>query len=338
MSHEAVTCEAVEAALIEGRSIDAYANHVAGCPACRGLISMTHQIHDAVAETPHTAGQKPQWLAELHARRARRRKQLAWTTGSLAATACVALVAMRPWSSSATKPAVAEVEAPRAQVHDEPPATAPRDTSPTPTPGFPGFPRPSWVISDVPMSGYCTDRGPIQCVGVSSYRLTKDDGRSEARDVALEAVSLHVALLLKSEFFTQKVRPAYEPSRRALRAAYDAANDDRDAYRRLADALHRAAVALTTDAGNALPPRESDWYFEEYAAADGKGTELMVWVRYDLSATQLEAIVGIYRDEREKLDRRVVTAFPLLAFPFDDFRGGVLPVDGPVTRDAVLPR
>ncbi|HVK85150.1 MAG TPA: hypothetical protein VM513_13630 [Kofleriaceae bacterium] len=349
MSAEDVTCEAIEAAVIDGRSITAYADHIAGCPACQGLITITHQIHDTVAVTPHTAGQKPQWLAELHARRARRRKVLAWTAGGLAAAAGVtALLVIQPWSSPTMIAEVAEdhplpLQEPTVPAQEARPATAPRDTPPSPPPGVG---RPAWVTSDTPFTGYCigeraealraSDVG-ISCVGTSSYRFTKDDGRSEARDVALEAVSLRVAERIETQFFTEKVRPAYEPAFRALHDAYDKANDDREAYRRLADARHRAAIALTRDAGASLPLREADWYWEEYPATDGKGTEFMVWVRYDLGADQIGQLIQAYEAARVRDNQHVVSAFPLLAFPFDGFRGGDLPADGPVTREAVLP-
>ena len=85
-----------------------------------------------------------------------------------------------------------------------------------------------------------------------------------------------------------------------------------------------------------MPPIHSDWYWEEYPAEDGKGTEFLVWVRYDFDSNLLGQLIERYEVVRFRDGKRVVSAFPLLAFPFDGFRGGELPADGPVTPEAIL--
>jgi HlyD family secretion protein len=94
MSTDHDTCASFEDALIAGTLTNEQQVHAASCARCQGVIAMTMSIKDAIADVPVPAGQRPQWIAETHARVARRRKRLAWGGAGLAFAATAAMVWM----------------------------------------------------------------------------------------------------------------------------------------------------------------------------------------------------------------------------------------------------
>ena len=209
----------------------------------------------------------------------------------------------------------------------------------------PTFTRPDWITSDVPGSGYCHDMvNRLVCVGVSSYRTSREDGVGEANDAALDELVNTVGLKINQPFFRDNVEPEYGPARRKALGALQAAVQNRSA-----DAKSQAAYAQTTDAirttrkqvvaalqasgGAGVPAQRADWYWEEYANDVGKtGTEFLVFVRYDISADSLHALVEKYSTVVPALDASAMTAFPALAWSRPSFAGGAVVVAGGTGR------
>jgi hypothetical protein len=93
-----VTCDAVQDTLVTGALGDLDHQHITGCATCKGWIQMTESIGTELSEVPAVAGQRPQWIAELHARSARRRKRVVWGSVALglATSAALAILLLRP--------------------------------------------------------------------------------------------------------------------------------------------------------------------------------------------------------------------------------------------------
>ncbi|MBA3541567.1 MAG: hypothetical protein H0T79_18280 [Deltaproteobacteria bacterium] len=214
-------------------------------------------------------------------------------------------------------------------------ATAPVVATQTPvvTPPVtppPAFQRPDWLVSDVPSSAYCQDLiNRLMCVGVSSYRPTRDEAVSEANEAALEELVSAVGLKISDARFREEIMPAYSEVRAKALAALQAADLDRTsaAYAAAADvvgkARKRVVELLQVTGGAAVPAQRTDWYWEEYSAKMG-GTEVLVFVRYDISLDAMKVLVDKYSTATPVLDSSVTTAFPALAWAFPDFTGGAL--------------
>jgi DNA-directed RNA polymerase subunit RPC12/RpoP len=194
----------------------------------------------------------------------------------------------------------------------------------------PTFERPSWIMSDVPSTAYCHDMiNRLMCVGVSSYRPTRDEAVAEASDAALEELVSVVGLKISDPFFRDTVVPGYGGVRaKALSAlqaadldhasaAYAAANDA------VAKARKRVVEVLHASGGAAVPTQRSDWYWEEYAAKKG-GTEALVFVRYDVTLDTVKALVEKYSATTPVVGSTAMTAFPALAWQYTDFTGGAM--------------
>jgi hypothetical protein len=201
-------------------------------------------------------------------------------------------------------------------------------TAPRPNPSLPA--RPAWITSDTPFTGYCTDGEPLRCVGVSLLRPSKELGRIDATEAALDALAAFAGERIQGGVFDDHVRPAYENVRQGLAvslAALATKGDnipvDDPIVRKLADARHRAAEVLRADVGSILPVLATDWYWEEYANEPGAGSSYIVYIEYAFNEAQLATLIETYTSEDTS---RVVAAFPLLAFAFDDFKGGLLDV------------
>lgn len=202
------------------------------------------------------------------------------------------------------------------------PAVAPK---PPPT-----FERPAWIMSDNPSSAYCHDMiNRMMCIGVSSYRPTRDEAVAEASDAALDELVNTVGLKISDPFFRETVMSSYAGARaRALSAlqatdleqtspAYAAAADE------VARARRRVTEILRASGGAAVPSQRSDWYWEEYAAKKG-GTESLVFIRYDVTLDAMKALVEKYSATTTVLGSAATTAFPALAWQFADFIGGAM--------------
>lgn len=192
-----------------------------------------------------------------------------------------------------------------------------------------GTPRPSWITSTTPASGYCTDlSNRIVCVGVSSPRPHREAARTEATHAALEALANTIALRIDAAVFRDHVRPLYADLRQLALADIDATSDDiqREGYERALQVVRRArmrvATALERTGGDAVPPQIGDWYWEEQESPAGREPDYLVFVRYDVSDAQASALVDRYGTPLEVLGAQVLTAFPSLGWRFSDVSEG----------------
>lgn len=199
-----------------------------------------------------------------------------------------------------------------------------------PRPPAPTFERPAWILSDVPSSAYCHDMiNRLMCIGVSSYRPTRDEAVAEASDAALEELVSAVGLKISEPFFRETVVAGYAGARaKALSALQAAELDQTSAAYAAADdvvtkARKRVVEVLHASGGAAVPSQRSDWYWEEYAAKKG-GTETLVFVRYDVTLDAIKALVEKYSAATPVAGSTVMTAFPALAWQYADFTGGAM--------------
>jgi DNA-directed RNA polymerase subunit RPC12/RpoP len=194
----------------------------------------------------------------------------------------------------------------------------------------PTFERPAWIMSDVPSSAYCHDMiNRLMCIGVSSYRPTRDEAVAEASDAALEELVSAVGLKISDPVFRETVITGYAGARaKALSALQSAELDQASAAYAAADELvikarKRVVEVLHASGGAAVPSQRSDWYWEEYAAKKG-GTEVLVFVRYDVTLDAVKALVEKYSAATPVNGSTAMTAFPALAWQSTDFTGGAL--------------
>ena len=193
------------------------------------------------------------------------------------------------------------------------------------------FHRPDWVLSDAPMSSFCNEQASrLVCVGVSSSNPNRNDAVVEATDAAVEELVNVVGLKISEPWFRTNALPAYTGVRaKALTKLQDAETSDQgpklaaaaDVVRK---ARHRVVEILQATGGPAVPAQRSDWYWEEYASEKGTGTEFLVFVRYDISLDTVTALVNTYSTITRIGGGAVMTAFPSLAWQFDDFAGGAI--------------
>jgi hypothetical protein len=199
-----------------------------------------------------------------------------------------------------------------------------------PRPAPPTFERPAWIMSDVPSSAYCHDMiNRLMCIGVSSYRPTRDEAVAEASDAALEELVSAVGLKISDPVFREAIITGYAGARaKALSALQAAELDQTSAAYAAADdvvtkARKRVVEVLHASGGAAVPSQRSDWYWEEYAAKKG-GTEALVFVRYDVTLDAIKALVDKYSAATPVNGSTAMTAFPALAWQYADFTGGAL--------------
>jgi DNA-directed RNA polymerase subunit RPC12/RpoP len=197
-------------------------------------------------------------------------------------------------------------------------------------PPAPTFERPGWILADVPSSAYCHDMiNRLMCVGVSSYRPTRDEAVAEANDAALEELVSTVGLKISEPFFRETVIPGYSGVRAKALSALQAAEMDQASAAYLAannviiEARKRVVEILHASGGAAVPAQRSDWYWEEYAAKKG-GTEVLVFVRYDVTLDAVKALVEKFSATTSVIGSTAMTAFPALAWQYADFTGGAL--------------
>jgi hypothetical protein len=201
------------------------------------------------------------------------------------------------------------------------------------TPQKPTFARPEWIMSDVPSSAYCHDViNRLMCVGVSSYRATRDEAVGEASDAALEELVSAVGLKIVDPMFQDTVIPGYSAARAKALSAMQAADLDRTtdaagaaawtaASEVVRAARKRVAETLQASGGVAVPTQRTDWYWEEYAGQGGK-KETLVFVRFDVSLDSVRALVEKYASTTPIAGSTAMTAFPALAWQYADFSGG----------------
>jgi hypothetical protein len=72
-----------------------------------------------------------------------------------------------------------------------------------------------------------------------------------------------------------------------------------------------------------MPKQHADLYWEKYEDK-GEQAEWLVYARYEISTAALRSMHRIYTDEKELAGGKVVTGFPLLAWGYSDYEGGVM--------------
>lgn len=190
--------------------------------------------------------------------------------------------------------------------------------------------RPAWITADTPSFAYCTDLiSRMSCVGVSPDSASIDEGREEARNAALEELINAVSIKLDAPLFEEHVRPQFADARRRALLAFDEVRGDRQsaeyerAYAVVQSARRRAAEAAIATGGQAMPVQQSGWYWEQYV----DGQEYRVFVRYDISLDAVRRLVETYTEPKDVGRGKVVTGFPLLAWAYPTFEGGVQVVE-----------
>jgi hypothetical protein len=193
------------------------------------------------------------------------------------------------------------------------------------------FQRPDWIVSDVPSSALCHDViNRLVCVGVSSYRATRADAVAEANDAALEELVNVVGLKISVPYFKDTVLAGYSDSRSKALSKLSAVDMDRNTPEYAAadeivrQSRKRVVEVLQASAGAAVPAQRSDWYWEEYTKEKGAGTEVLVFIRYDINLEAVKALVDKYSAMTPVGGGFAMTAFPALAWQFPDFTGGAV--------------
>jgi hypothetical protein len=249
----------------------------------------------------------------------RRRLYVALSLAVLAVGA-VALLLTKPWQK------------------DESPGSGSTTTATgaTPQPPLgPTFKRPEWIVSDIPQTAYCHDLiNRLMCIGVSSYTSNKEEGAVEASDAALEELVSAVGLKISEPYFKDTLIARYSDLRTKALSALQAAELQRSndpvalaAYTSANDTVRNARKrivgALRASAGAAVPAQRTDWYWEEYAKDTG-GTEILVFVRFDVPLDAVRLLVEKYSATATVLGSTAMTAFPELAWGDPKFTGGAL--------------
>ncbi|HWO21030.1 MAG TPA: hypothetical protein VNO30_19820 [Kofleriaceae bacterium] len=198
-------------------------------------------------------------------------------------------------------------------------------------PPQPQFTRPDWILSDVPGQSYCHEIiNRVMCVGVSTYRPTRDDGVAEANDAVLEELVSTVGLKITEPYFKDNVLPVYSAARAKALTALQEADSARtskayaDAAEVLRKARRRVTELLQASGGAAVPSQRSDWYWEEYAGEQGRANETLVFVRYDITLDAMKALLEKYSAALPILGGSAMTAFPGIAWQDAEFVGGAL--------------
>ena len=226
------------------------------------------------------------------------------------------------------------------QKHEAKPASsAPAAAAATAAPQQPTYQRPDWITADQPSSAFCHDMiNRLMCVGVSPFMADRNAAVAEANDAALEELANTVGLKITDSYFKDDVLAGYNAARTKALGALQAADVDRksSAYAQAADAVakarHRVVEIFQASGGPAVPAQRSDWYWEQYAAAEKGKTEFLVFVRYDIALDAVRALASRYTDTVSAGSTTARTAFPSLAWEYPDFTGGAVltKVGGPL--------
>ncbi|HEU5059210.1 MAG TPA: hypothetical protein VFU21_21910, partial [Kofleriaceae bacterium] len=199
------------------------------------------------------------------------------------------------------------------------------------------FTRPVWITSDNPGTASCTDNvNRLSCVGISPYVESREEGRLEASNAALEEMVNSIGLKIDSEVFQNRVRPLYEDARaqglnelEKVRGAPGGA-DHKRAREKVASARKAVAQALVATGGAAAPAQQAAWFWEEYTKTSGTGNEFLVFVRYDINLSAMKSLMISYSDVIDAGGgARVMTMFPGIPWAMPAATGGAL-----VTRSA----
>lgn len=201
------------------------------------------------------------------------------------------------------------------------------------------FQRPDWILSDTPSSAYCQEMiGRLMCVGVSAYGGNLDAAVVAANDASLDEIVNLIGLKIEDAWFRDNVLAGYGTARtRTLAAMQNAGPRADDATVRAV--RHRVAELLLTTGGPAVPAQRSDWYWEEYEQGSGKGTEFLVFVRYDVTVDSLQLLLKRYGEATSLAESSALTAFPGLAWQDATFSGGAMlrTVGGVLAKAGAVP-
>lgn len=200
--------------------------------------------------------------------------------------------------------------------------------------------RPSWISSDTPFMGYCTDLGArMQCVGVSAFNESKDQAREEAEITALEALVHAIGLKVEDPDFSRLVRKPYGERRPAAIASWSRLGGTTEAdelYAEIRQVRRAAAEGLRASGGAAVPAAVADWYWEEYKAErEGDSNEFLAFVRYDVSLDEVRALVKRYSRKLDVWGATVLSAFPGSAWIAPGLERGAMIVEvgpGPLRK------
>jgi hypothetical protein len=197
----------------------------------------------------------------------------------------------------------------------------------------PTFQRPEWIIADLPSSSYCHDMvNRLMCVGVSSYRMNRDEAVNDANQAALEELVHTIGLRITEPFFRDQVLDTYSEVRAKAISQLQTADTDRSsadyaaANEVVRAARRRVAESFKVSGGPAVPAQRSDWYWEEYAKEKGNGTEILVFVRYDVPHDTLKVLVERYATPVTVNGSVFMTAFPSLGWKSPSFASGAMVV------------
>ena len=193
------------------------------------------------------------------------------------------------------------------------------------------FARPVWITSDTPGSAFCTDNvNRLSCVGISGYTQSREDGRIEASNAALDEMVNSIGLKVQSESFQDRVRPIYDAPRTKALADFEGVrgNPGSPEYTKAREAMvagrKAVAEALMATGGSAAPAQQAAWYWEEYNKENGSGTEFLVFVRFDVSLSAMKSLMIGYSDLVDAGGSKVVTMFPAIAWKAPAATGGAL--------------
>lgn len=187
--------------------------------------------------------------------------------------------------------------------------------------------RPEWITSDTPSFAYCTElTARTVCVGISSYTNSKEDGRTEAIDAALEALVNTVGLKIDDAAFGAHLRRAYAASRQELLSnlPHEDTASVTNAKLSVREARSRVARGLERTGSAAVPTQPTDWYWEQYATTTENVSDFLVFVRYDVSRDAVASLVQLYGQTTGTLGAKVLTIFPAMGWKYSDASTGVL--------------
>jgi hypothetical protein len=183
--------------------------------------------------------------------------------------------------------------------------------------------RPEWITAEAPASSYCHDMiNRLICVGISPFRTNREAAEAEANDAALEELVHTVGLRISDDFFKQQVANHYAEARSKLLSALYAVETDRKgepyakALETVTAARKRVVDALRTSAVAAVPPKRTDWHWEEYAGEPGKPNEQLVFVLYDVGLDTVRALVDKYSSHVKAKGATFVTTFPGISWEY----------------------
>lgn len=215
--------------------------------------------------------------------------------------------APRPWLGAAAAVSVLAAGAGtfslvRRSSRDDPARPVPVAIAP-PAPARPAWARPE----PVPGSTWCEVAGDtVACTAASRYRSSREEARAEAEDAALEAL-VHQATVGASN-----LGPA-EITRQQKLEAFD--RGDRSVVSDVTTARATVARLARAGRGQAWQPAHDFWW-EEYDAANGDGSEFLFFVHLETRRADAAAFEASYAPV-EVSGTMLVPLLPSVGWLFD---------------------